>query len=498
MFGRAPVRVEASRTVPSFRGATLAVTAFTVLFVACAEEPETLTGMQPPGPDADLNHRLDSTLVVRAFTGRIEEALEIRLGRPIDDRLAELGRLLFFDRILSLAGDNSCSGCHGPNTSFNDSKSIAIGVGSNGVVGPNRTGPHNLRRAPSIINAAFYPKLMWDGRFQSNALDPFDNSRGFSFPDPEGSSLSHMDHLLGAQAFTPVVSHVEMAGFGFQGDNVSLRAELALRVDAVDEYRTLFAEIFPDVEAGAALAYEHIAQAIAEFTFTLVRANAPIDEFARGDTSALTPNEKRGALLFFGQRARCFECHIGEGYANEMYSDFESHVLAVPQVVPLNTNVTYDGPGMNEDYGLERHTGDPQDRYKFRTSPLRNVAYQPSFMHNGAFVCLDEAIRHHTDVYESLASFTTEKLEASLRGPLGPAQPMLDRVHHLSKTPPDLTEEEILEITAFIRFALTDPDAHPERLRSLIPATVPSGLPVHDFDFDLPPNDCSLSGPNPR
>ncbi len=459
--------------------------------LACSDGPRVPTAPEPESGMA-LDLELAESLALAGVTGTIEETLLARLGRPIDDRLAEVGRLLFFDPILSITQDNSCSGCHGPNVSFNDSKSIAIGVGNNGVVGAGRTGPHNIRRAPSVINAAFYPKLMWDGRFEAPSLDPFDNSLGFRFPEPEGESLSYMDHLLGAQAFTPVVDRAEMAGFDFVGDHDEMRAEIQGRVDAIAEYRTRFAEIYPEIASGDPIVYDHIGEALAEFTFTLVRANAPVDEYARGDTSALTPAEKRGGILFFGLTASCFECHISNGFANEMFSDFEAHVLAVPQIVPLETNVAFDGPGRNEDFGLERHTGDPQDRYKFRTTPLRNVAYQPSFMHNGAYVCLDEAIRHHTQMYVSLENFDGEKLEPGLRGTRGPVQPMIERAHHISRNPRGvLTAREFADLIAFVRYSLSDPDAHPDRLRSLIPSAVPSGLPVHEFDFTPPQADCS-------
>jgi hypothetical protein len=111
-------------------------------------------------------------------------------------------------------------------------------------------------------------------------------------------------------------------------------------------------------------------------------------------------------------------------------------------------------------------------------------------MHNGAFVCLDDAIRHHVDVFESLANYSTERLDVGLHGPLGPVQPMLDRVHPLSGTPRALSDEEVRHITDFVRFALADPDAHPDRLRSLVPLMVPSGLTVHDFDFTVSAVDC--------
>ena len=80
-----------------------------------------------------------------------------------------------------------------------------------------------------------------------------------------------------------------------------------------------------------------------------------------------------------------------------MFSDFQDHVIGVPQIAPQVTNNTFDGPGANEDFGREQVTGDPADRYKFRTSPLRNVAVQPTFMHNGAFTSLEDAVRHHLE-----------------------------------------------------------------------------------------------------
>ena len=72
----------------------------------------------------------------------------------------------------------------------------------------------------------------------------------------------------------------------------------------------------------------------------------------------------------------------------------------------------------------------------------------------------------------------------------GPVAPMLERIHNLSEEPRDLTEQEVRLITEFVRYGLSDPEAHPNRLRSLVPATVPSGRAVHDFDFDMPAPIC--------
>ncbi len=437
-----------------------------------------------------IDEWLQGELVDREFDGRIEEKLVEHLGRPINAERAELGRLLFFDPITSLTEDNSCSGCHGPNSAFNDANSISIGVGNNGIVGPGRRGPHNQRRAPTIVNAVFYQALMWDSRFRSLSFDPFDNSRGFSFPEPEGLSLSGLEHLLVAQAFTPVVSRIEMAGEEFEGDNDAMRAEIARKVKEVEEYRLLFAASFGDLSEGAQLRYEHIAAAIAEFEFTLVRADAPIDSYACGDRTSMSYDEKAGARLFFDE-ALCAECHLVRGFANQMFSDFEGHVLAVPQVTPVFGNKPFDGAG-NEDYGVEQHTGRNVDRYKFRTTPLRNVAFQPTFMHNGAYVCLEDAVRHHLDVRNMLERYTTDALGPGLQGPVGPYADMLDRAQLLILNPHILSEVEIAQIMAFVRVSLTDPDAHPDRLRSLIPTSLPSGLPVHQFEFGAPERQCAI------
>src|SRR5256886_7530671 len=79
------------------------------------------------------------------------------------------------------------------------------------------------------------------------------------------------------------------------------------------------------------------AKAIAEFEFTLVFANAPLDRFARGEKNALTDEEKRGALLFFGS-AKCVACHAVAEQSNEMFSDFRAHVIGVPQIAPAVGN----------------------------------------------------------------------------------------------------------------------------------------------------------------
>ena len=431
---------------------------------------------------ATPDEQLSAVLAQHGFTGRIESTLEPRLGRKLDNQLADLGRLLFFDTVSGLNNDNNCSGCHSPGNGFGDSQSIAIGIDNNGIVGPDRAGPRNQRRTPMVINTAFFPNLMWNSRFASLSHDPFDNSAGFQFPLPEGLTLSYQPHLLVAQAFIPPTERVEVAGFAFPGDNFDIRSEVLKRINNVPEYRKRFGKIFPSVQDNGPITFDMFGSAIAEFEFSLVFADAPIDQFARGQKNALTAEQKRGALLFFG-KARCVECHKVSGGSNEMFSDFSQHVIGVPQIAPAVGNVPFDGPAQNEDFGLEQITGNSLDRYKFRTSPLRNVALQPAFFHNGAFTRLEDAIRHHLDVFSSARHYNpaAADVDSDLMAPMGPTEPVLARVDPILLTPIQLTDDEFQQLVDFVRYGLLDRRATPEYLKKRIPKSVPSGFPVLKF-----------------
>jgi cytochrome c peroxidase len=467
---------------------------------------------------ADIDTELSAALRGAGFTGQIESTLERRLGRPIDRRLAELGRLLFFDKIAALRGDNACAGCHSPTAGFGDTQSIAIGIQNNNLVGQNRHGPRNQRRTPTVVNTAFFPNLMWNGRFFAPSDDPFDNSQGFVFPLPEGSTTFPAYHpviktLLAAQAHIPPTELVEVAGFagtagtigpafdqfddgrgevvplpdgsGFR--NEPIRQALLARLNASAAYRALFAAHFVDVRAGGPIDFSMFGRAIAEFEFTLVMTDAPIDRFARGDRSAMTLPEKKGALLFFGS-AGCVHCHAVAGRSNEMFSDFNMHVVGVPQIAPRfgvgTGNVNFDGPGADEDFGLEQITGNAADRYRFRTSPLRNVALQPAFFHNGAFTRVEDAIRHHLNVLESASTYDAAAagVDRDLRTRLGPVEPVLDRIDPRLASPMFLRADEFADLVAFVRTGLLDRRALPQNLCALIPASLPSGMTPPRFE----------------
>jgi cytochrome c peroxidase len=468
-------------------------------------------------PGAELDTRLAAVLAAAGFTGTIESQFEARLGRPVNPRLANLGRLLWFDSLVSLHHDNACGGCHSPTNGFGDTQSIAIGIQNNGIVGPRRTGPRNQRRSPLVINSAFFPALMWNGRFSAPSGSPFDNSRGFLFPPPESAvrfPAHHpvVHHLLQAQAHIPPTELVEVAGFtgtagsigsrfdqfddglgetvpppdasGFR--NEPIRQKGLELLNATPEYRRLFGEVFRSVAAGGPIDFSMFGRAIAEFEFTLIFADAPLDRFARGRRDAMSAAEKRGALLFFGQ-AGCATCHTVGGRSNEMFSDFRNHVAGAPQIAPFfggrQGNMIFDGPGEDEDFGVEQVSGNPADRYKFRTAPLRNLALSPTFFHDGAFTRLDDAIRYHLDTSEAIWRYDPRSagVDHDLQYRRGPILPLVERLDRRLRQPADLTPIELNDLVRFVRDSLLDKRAGPENLCRLIPRAVPSGLPVPTF-----------------
>ena len=181
-----------------------------------------------------------------------------------------------------------------------------------------------------------------------------------------------------------------------------------------------------------------------------------------------------------------------------MFSDFREHVIGVPQVAPSFGNVLFDGPGRER--GLRPgagHRARPADRYAFRTSPLRNVALQPAFMHNGAFVRLEDAIRHHLD-----AEASTRTYSPATSLPICADRPVRSRRCSSAWTRRSArrsrsTDAEFADLVDFVRDGLLDPAA---AARSACGGSSPSGSPAagHRSGSSFPDGLGRLSGTRRR
>jgi cytochrome c peroxidase len=268
--------------------------------------------------------------------------------------------------------------------------------------------------------------------------------------------------------------------------NFPIQAAVDARLNAIPAYLEKFGEVFnggvPLPAGGITISMRR--RAIAEFQTSLTAANAPLDQFARGERGAMTQGQKRGALLFFGE-ARCVHCHAVAGPSNEMFSDFAPHRIGGPQVAPVfgvgTGNTLFDGPGENEDFGFEQTEGDPALRYTFRTAPLRNLKVAPAFFHNGAFGTPEAAIAHHLDVKHSLLHYDPRDHNVPPDLSEGPFEGILNAgIDPLLRRPIRLSGQEFRDLVEFVQDALFDERV--VRFCERLPASVPSGLPLQLFE----------------
>jgi cytochrome c peroxidase len=202
----------------------------------------------------------------------------------------------------------------------------------------------------------------------------------------------------------------------------------------------------------------------------LTKTNSPFDRYLARDDGALTEEEKRGALLFFG-RALCSTCHSGPMLGGQSFSN-----AGVPQL----------GPGFGSAAPLDRGRGEqlkdiPFYQFAFRVPPLRNVELTAPYMHNGAYRTLEAVVRHYNNVDSAMVAYDPSELDPALRGthqkdPTTMAAILATRDGRL-RQPMRLTQEEQRQIVAFLK-SLTDPAAR--NLSGIVPARVPSGLPVRE------------------
>ena len=399
----------------------------------------------------------------------------------------ELGRLLFFDKILSGNKNISCATCHHPLANTGDGLSVSVGEGGQGVgvtrnvgFGANRIHERVPRNAPPIFGLGVFAidKLFHDGRVA------IDDSFPSGFRSPAGEDLPiGLENVLAVQAMFPVTSTAEMAGqagenpiadavtLGHVAGPTGVWGLLERRLQAIPVYRQRFEEVYGISEGE--ITFVHAANAIAAFEIATWRANnTPFDRYLRGEWKVLSPRAKRGMRLFYG-KAQCVSCHSGT-----YLTDMEFHSIAMPQVGPGKG----DGFDGHEDFGRERVTGNQGDRYRFRTPPLRNVALTAPYGHSGAFNTLEEVVLHHLNPTKSLQEYRCQEQVVL------PPDSMLDPLDCIIQNDPGrvaliaaanelretkLKPQDFRDLIEFLH-ALTDPEALD--LRKDVPFAVPSGL----------------------
>ncbi len=283
---------------------------------------------------------------------------------PVTPAKVELGRLLFFDKKLSVDGSVSCASCHDPKLAFTDGKPVAEGV----------AGRLGKRNSPTLLNSMFNAGQFWDGRAES----------------------------LEAQAIQPLINPDEMGNKSHD--------QVVGRLRAIPQYAARFKKVF-----GSEITIDLVAKAVASFERTLVSANSPFDRFAGGDLDAMSEEARRGFALFRG-KARCTVCHSVSQFSLQAFpfmTDQMFHNTGVAvndrSFEPLAGLLSRAGKNVtapeemisiarregSASLGRFLSTGDSLDIGAFRTPSLRDVELTAPYFHDGSAKTLADVVKFY-------------------------------------------------------------------------------------------------------
>ncbi len=340
-------------------------------------------------------------------------------NNPTTPEKVELGRLLFYDPILSGGKDVACATCHHPDFGYAESIDLSIGVNGKGLGEMRRFNvdnniPFTKRNSQSLLNTAFNG-IGSDGQYTPEEAPMFWDLRAKGLEE---------------QAAMPIKTFEEMRGHGFSEEHIS--AEVVKRVNSIAQYQRLFKTVFPESNT---VTLTDITKALGAFQRSLTAGNSRFDQFMRGNRSALSDREQEGMQLFI--TSGCARCHSGP-----MLSDFKSHVLGAPD----NEKLPVSDSGILGSYG-------------FRTPTLRNLRFTRPYMHSGKLQTLNEVLFFYEDLHGK--PLRNQHVKLTQLDPLAAA-----------------VRVEFKDINTIVEFLNTLNDANYDKK---VPASVPSGLPVGGY-----------------
>jgi cytochrome c peroxidase len=282
-----------------------------------------------------------------------------------------LGDKLFDDKRFSATGQVACNTCHNPRKAFTDSPlRVSDGIKKAGKA------LNGTRNAPTVVNAAYFASMFWDGRSPS----------------------------LEDQSQHPFVNPVEMGLKDHQPILKIVRSDPA--------YVKAFEQVFG--KKGAQVTMKEVQQAIAAFERTKVAGNSPFDRyFYGGESGALTDAQKRGFDLFVN-KGRCVSCHVIE-QTQALFTDNRFHNIGVgindiQKEVPelagafLQAKATLSqvdvkvlGDKRTSELGRFAVSREFEGLGAFKTPTLRNVAATSPYMHDGSLKTLKDVVVHYNN-----------------------------------------------------------------------------------------------------
>lgn len=446
-----------------------------------------LPGLQASATNLPSENALQTLLSRWGEADKFPRFMTAKADQPLQD----LGRELFFSKALSGNMDVACASCHHPLLAGADGLSLAVGEHPQqaDLIGPGRRhswressdpkargGPNVPRNSQTTFNVGLYSQsLFFDGRIFVDTSRSSPDRQAIRTPD---SNLWQPDTragetLLTAQAVFPLVSLQEMLGYQFasQANHQQVRQALVDRLweqrpsTAPDSWHALFKRAYPQSAATVQELFtvDHVQQALAAYQDSQRLVDSPWQAYLRGKSEALSPMQKRGAWLFYTPGAKgggnCNSCHSGAHFTDEKF-----HNLAIPQFGRGKL-------GNQGDLGRWHVTLKSEDKYRFRTPSLLNVALTAPYGHTGAYPTLEQIIRHHLDPRAAIDNFDFNFADNPQLAPFASlyknaevrTREALAAMHNAQGTDPvarygQLSDDDILAVVAFLH-ALTDPCA---------------------------------------
>ncbi len=290
--------------------------------------------------DYSLNKNCNSIFNKSLYIGQNPKGVFLRVKETEAlEEIDRVGKLLFYDPILSGNNLRSCASCHKPTEYFTDTvltTSLQF----------NRQSP-SKRNAPSLINVEYNHLLMLDGKHISL--------------QHQTKGVIENPHELGSN-----------------------EKELMKKVLSCKEYKKSFAQLLKYTPQYKEITFDHIVSAITFYYSKFSRYHSPFDEAMNGD-KVLPSNAKEGFNLFMS-KAQCATCHFVPLFngVKPPYINSEFEVIGVPDVSSPTS--------LSLDKGrFEVHPASEMDN-AFRTGTVRNAAHTGQYMHNGVFKSLREVI----------------------------------------------------------------------------------------------------------
>lgn len=353
---------------------------------------------------------------------------------PLTKAKVTLGRFLFFETGLGIdASQNagmetySCATCHDPQTAFKPAaqQGVADGGFGYGTAGEMRVknpayGDFEVDaqaiRPLTVLNVAFVSNTFWDGRFGGNNVNI---GTEHLWNDVDGTTFNELG-MLGPESQNIEGVHVHRMRMGKE------RAEEF-------GYKDLYDEAFPEFDESERYGQVTTAFALTAYIRALITDQTPWQRWLRGDKLAMSDEEIKGALVFFG-KARCFNCHTGPAL-----SAVEFHALGVKNLHQAHPNPLATTVDDARNFGRGGFTGKDEDMFAYKIPQLYNMKDNPFFFHGGSKTSLEEVVEYKSKAQTENPDVPQERLSSKFQ-------------------PFELTHDETKSLLEFLKHSLYDPN----------------------------------------